>query len=71
MSDNDPRYKIDNSEIKELLRDIGNMLKNSMPKGWGFALQMFEFKGESFFYTSNGKREDMIKVLREFINREQ
>jgi hypothetical protein len=71
MPDNDPRYEIDIPEIKALLLGVASYLHENCPKGFGFALQLFEFKGEAFFYFSNANREDMIKALREFINRQQ
>lgn len=67
----DPRYEIENEEIKELMLEIGNHLKKLMPEGWGFAVQIFQFNGEAFFYASSAERETMVKALREFIQREQ
>jgi len=67
----DPRYEIKIPEIEAILKDLGGMLGKLMPEGYGFALQIFAFRGEAFFYISNADREDMIKALREFINREQ
>lgn len=71
MSDKDPRYEIDNQEIKKLLHDIDTTLKKAMPKGWGFTLFIFEFQHESCFYLSSAERKDIIKLLREFIQREE
>lgn len=71
MPDNDPRYEIDMPEIKQLLLQLAKLLNDFCPEGFGFAFQLFQFHGEAFFYISNANREDMIKALREFINREQ
>lgn len=68
---NDPRYEVKNEQVKELLLSIGNSLRAKMPKGWGFALQIFEFEGgKSFFYLSSAERATMIEALQEFIDRE-
>lgn len=67
----DPRYEIENEEIKALLHGIGARLKELMPTGWGFTLMIFEYKAEPFFYMSTAGRADMIRVLREFIAREE
>jgi len=49
---------------------IGDLLKNAMPKGWGFSLQLFTFGGPGFItYISNAKREDMKKALKELLDK--
>ncbi len=64
-------YKIDNPEIKKKLRELAEKLKGEMPKGWGFTLLMFDYQEEgeegSMFYISSAQRADMIKVMKEFI----
>jgi hypothetical protein len=48
--------------------EIGKLLRAQMPPGVGFSLNIWQF-GEGGFmaYTSNCKREDIIKGLKEFI----
>lgn len=48
---------------------IGEIIKNVIPEGAGFALVVFDF-GETlreFKYISNGQREDMISAFRELV----
>ena len=71
MVDKDPRYEINNPEIKQVLLNLGAVLKKNLPDGWGFTLFLFEFSDESFLYLSSANRNDMIKIIREFIQREQ
>ncbi len=41
------------------------LLKNRLRNHAGYAVIMFDLKGGSVSYNSNGKQEDMIKLLRE------
>jgi hypothetical protein len=64
----DPRYDVRNKEIETLLKDLGRLLHNRMPEGWGFTLTIFSFgPGGDLFYISDAKRDDMIRTMREFI----
>jgi len=67
-------YNIRNDEIEALLRRLANTLKGSMPEGWGFTLMLFNYgegtkASDGMFYISTAQRDDMIKVMREFIAR--
>lgn len=65
-------YNIRNDEIEAVLRKLANQLKEQMPEGWGFTLQIFSY-GENGvnFYISTANRDDMIRLMQEFINREK
>lgn len=65
--DADPRYEIENAEIKALLKEMGRRLGNSMPPGWGFTLFIIEHDGS----LDGGAAGDDQGVLREFIQREE
>lgn len=67
----DPRYEIENEEIKKLMKDIAIRIKGVLPPGWGMTLFLFEYMESSCFYFSTAERKDMIKVLKEFIKREE
>lgn len=68
MSHNFADLEIRNAQAEEKLRTIGRLMKDTMPPGWGFAFFVFTYEPGSFFYTSSaGDREDMIKLLEEFL----
>ena len=67
------KYEVKNKEIEKKLEEMGKIIGGQLPKGWGFTLLMFDYnttKG-SMFYISNGKREDMVKAMMEFISKQQ
>jgi len=58
-------------EIETLLQDLGRSLKRRMPLGWGFTLFLSNYgPGGAMFYISSVNREDMLKALVEFIERQ-
>lgn len=57
-----------NPEIEALLKDLGHMLGDKCPPGWGFCLQLFTFgPGGALFYISNAQRADMLNTMKEFL----
>jgi hypothetical protein len=49
---------------------VGRKLAEQLKPGVGFALLMFDFgEGGNLAYLSNAQRSDMIKTLREFIEK--
>lgn len=69
MPDN---YEVREPTIEASLQDIGRTIAPTLPDGWGFALFIFSFgEAGSTFYISNADREDMLKMLQEFIERQQ
>jgi len=69
--DQDPRYEVDNPEAKAAMMRIAKLIAPLVPEGFGFSLFVFSFNGPDFFWISNAERPDMIKALKEFIQREQ
>lgn len=66
----DPNYKVFNEDIEIALKGLGDFLGAQLPHGWGFTLLLFDFnKGAdgSLFYISNGRREDILNMMKEFI----
>ena len=62
------KFEVRDQQAEKLLGDIGRILKRSMPDGYGFSLLVFTFgEGGNMFYTSSAQREDMIRVMQEFI----
>jgi hypothetical protein len=57
--------------VREKLNVFGRRIKNECPKGWGFALLMFEYGGGgSMVWLSSAAREDMLKALQEFLQKQ-
>ena len=53
------------------MQGLARFVKEELPPGWGFVLMAFPF-GEPpgrMNYVSNGKREDVIPAMKEFIQR--
>lgn len=81
MSDDDPvntklpSYEVHHAGAERVLRDIARMLKDVMPPGFGFTLFIFEYGDDvdhgSMFYASSSERESMLKVLKEFIAKQE
>lgn len=64
------KYEVRNEEIEAKLKDIGRMVIDSLPKGWGFALHIFSYgEGGNMMFISSAKRADYMNLLREFISR--
>ena len=57
-------------EAERKTTEIGRIIGDQMPKGWGFALLIFSFGEQGFMnWVSNAQRADMIKALRECADR--
>lgn len=71
----DDRFQVKNENIEFALKEMADQLACAVPEGWGFAVQLFDFKSDgepgSLFYISNAKREDMIATLKEFIQKNE
>jgi hypothetical protein len=55
--------------IEGRAREIGKLIGNQMPEGYGFLLTIFRFNGPEFTWISNAEREDMVRSLREFLHK--
>lgn len=67
----DVRFEIRNAEIEKLLREIVKVIGRKCPEGFGFTLLLFGFDPDnSLFYISNAPRDSMVKVMREFIQKQ-
>lgn len=64
------RYEVRDETAEALLKEIGQLLKDICPSGYGFNLMIFNF-GErgNVFYASNADRDDMIHIMKDFIDR--
>jgi hypothetical protein len=54
---------------REHLQKIAAMVNEQLPQNWGFVILAFPFGSEPgrMNYISNGRREDIVKVMLEFI----
>ena len=73
-------YNVRSAEIEAALREIADDIGPNIPDGWGFTLLIFSYgktglagegKEGAVFYISSAAREDMIKVMKEFIARNE
>lgn len=67
----DPRYEVENEQIRATLNGIANRIGASLDKGWGFLLMLFEYgpKG-SMFYISSAERADCMRMAQEWIDKQ-
>ena len=64
------KFEVRNEEAEKMLKEIGTLLKQACPPGFGFQLLVFSFgSGGSMFYCSNAERDGMIAAMREFIQK--
>jgi hypothetical protein len=65
-------FEVRNKEAEDKLNEIGQKLRSTMPKGFGFVLLIASFgEGGSMFYTANCNREDVCNMMREFIGKHE
>jgi hypothetical protein len=67
-----PNYDMRHFEVEAALREIGELIKKKTPAGFGFSLLMFQYgEGGAMFYLSSAERADMIKAMKEFIQKNE
>lgn len=68
-------YEVRDPVIEPLLRDIAGRIGGALPDGWGFLLMLYEFgtaeRPGNSFYISNAERADAIKMLKEWIAKQE
>jgi hypothetical protein len=68
----DEEFEVDVPEIKAMLNEIGHIIGDQLPDGWGMCLLLFSFgPGGATFYISNAERETMIQALQEFVRHQK
>jgi hypothetical protein len=67
-----PNYQTnDDAAVRPIAKDIGRIIADQLPAGWGFTLLLFTFgPGGSLSYISNADRSDMLLTMKEFIRRQ-
>ena len=59
-------------EVNDIMQEIMQEIKNKLPEGMGFTLLAYEFgdkDGRRMLYASNSKREDVLKAMLEFVDK--
>ena len=59
-------------QANNMLQEIMQEIKNKLPEGMGFALLTYEFgdkEGRRMLYASNSNREDVMKAMLEFVDK--
>ena len=59
-------------QVNNMLQEIMQEIKNKLPEGMGFALLAYEFgdrEGRRMLYASNSNREDVMKAMLEFVDK--
>ena len=55
-----------------IMQDIAKEISKKLPEGMGFALLAYEFgeaDNKKMLYVSNSNREDVLKAMLEFVNK--
>lgn len=64
----DPRFDVENEQVRATLNSIAKKIGGALDKGWGFTLLLFEFGPDgSLFYISSAEREDVIRMVKEWV----
>lgn len=59
--------------IREFLKELAKDIHRKMPDKWGFTLFIFDVDAGAngnLLYLSSARREDMVKVIREFLEKQ-
>ena len=65
-------FEVRDEAVEASLKDLGSLIGNNIPPGYGFTLMIFSYgKSGHLFYISSAQREDIIKVMKEFIEKEE
>ena len=71
-------YNVRSPAIESALRELASHIKTQVPDGFGFTLLIFSYgqtglakEGPegSMFYISSAQRQDMVRAMKEFIQR--
>lgn len=63
-------FEVKNTEVEKVMKEIGQLIAKELPEGWGFSLMIMDYgKNGCTFYISTVQREDMVKAMQEFIER--
>jgi hypothetical protein len=64
-------YNVRDPEVESKLRELSEHIGARLPEGWGFTLLLFSYGPDgNLFYMSSAEREDVVKVMKEWIARQ-
>lgn len=64
-------FEVRDEIAEKAIRVLGGAIKETIPPGMGFTLFLFEYgSGGNMFYASSAKREDMVRSLVEFVEKQ-
>ena len=70
--ENDNNLEKEQFKVKARLHNIAKNIDDRLPDGFGFCLLTFPFgeqKNGEIMYVSNANREDIVKAMKEWIDR--
>ena len=59
-------------QVSDMMQEIMQEIENKLPEDMGFTLLAYEFgdkDGRKMLYASNSKREDVLKAMLEFVDK--
>ena len=59
-------------QVNDMMQEIMQEIENKLPEDMGFTLLAYEFgdkDGRKMLYASNSKREDVLKAMLEFVDK--
>ncbi len=72
----DKRFEIENEAVRKVLNEIAGKIGGALDEGWGFLLMLFSYddsmvEGGGLFYLSSAERKDVMKMVREWMRRQE
>lgn len=62
--------KFNKEDLNEILNMFGMILEKMLPENYGFTLLTYPHnEARRLYYVSNSQREDVIKAMKEFIEK--
>lgn len=64
-------FQVRNRLSEAKLREVGNIIKTTLPPHLGFTLLLYDYgSGGATYYMSTANREDTVALLTEFISKQ-
>ena len=57
-------------QVKEHMQNLAHLIEDNIPEKWGFIFMTYPHEREGeLIYVSNSQRQDVVKALKEFIEK--